>query len=235
MQKIVKISEPKKSAREFQNKSFLHPGGHQNRQKRKKNAIPELPQTPSGNSGEICRFFGALKPRKRCWRLHGSFILTFATNLELAPKRLPKNLLLGTLSAPKWLKFGIRCHLKNYSKIKRPKVTKSSKKCPQMGYASRAEIVFLDASFEILPQTGAKRRREPKIIVFPFKSAPKDAQKLTHLSSLCSLRNICGELGDTKMAPSFAPRVLSFSLQHHGESHVPALAHIFRGAPMSRR
>ena len=99
----------------------------------------------------------------------------------------------------------------------------------------RAEIVFLDTSFETLPQTGAKRRRDPKIIVFRSKYDKKVAQKLTHLSSLCSLRNICGELGDPKMAPSFALYVLSFSLQNHGESHARALAHIFRGAPMSRR
>ena len=87
--------------------SFLSPGGHPKSSKAFKNVIPELPRTPSENSVEICRFFGALKHLKRCWRPHGSFILTFATNLGIAPKRLPKNLLLGTLSAPKCVKFGI--------------------------------------------------------------------------------------------------------------------------------
>ena len=33
--------------------------------------------------------------------------LTFTTNLKIASERLPKNLLLGTLCAPKCIKFGI--------------------------------------------------------------------------------------------------------------------------------
>ena len=93
---------------------------------------------------------------------------------------------------------------------------------------------FLDTNFETLPQTGARAPRAPEIIDLS-KSEQKVTRKLTYLSSLCSLRNICGELGDPKMAPSFALCVLSFSLQNHGESHARALAHIFRGAPMSRR
>jgi hypothetical protein len=93
--------------------SFLSSGGHPKSRKAPENATPELPRIPSGNKKEICRFFGALKPRKRCWRQHGSFILTFAANLEIALKSLPKNLLLGTLSAPKCLKFGFRGQLKN--------------------------------------------------------------------------------------------------------------------------
>ena len=104
-----------------------------------------------------------------------------------------------------------------------------------MEHPSRAEMVFLDTHFETLPQTGARAPRAPKIIDFSLKSWQKVMRKLTYLSSLCSLRNICGELGDPKMAPSFALCVLSFSLQNHGESHARALAHIFRGAPMSRR
>ena len=93
-------------------------------------------------------------------------------------------------------------------------------------------VFFLDTTFETLPQTGARAPWAPKIIDFSSKS---ETRKLTYLSSLCSLRNICGELGNPKMAPSFALCVLSFSLQNHGQSHARALAHIFRGAPMSRR
>ena len=87
--------------------SSLHPGGHPKSLKARKNASPKLPRTLFENSVEIFGFFSGLKPRKRCWRPYGSFILTFATNLEIVPKRLPKNLLLGTLSAPKCLNFGI--------------------------------------------------------------------------------------------------------------------------------
>ena len=104
-----------------------------------------------------------------------------------------------------------------------------------MGYTSCAEMVFFDTTSGTLPQTGARAPRAPKIIDFSSKSEQKVAQKLTHVSSLCSLHNICGELGDSNLAPSFALCVLSFPLQHHGESHARALAHIFRGAPMSRR
>ena len=50
-----------------------------------------------------------------------------------------------------------------------------------------------------------------------------------------STPHICEELGDSKMAPSFALCVLFFSLQNHGESHARAVAQIFKGAPMSRR
>ena len=148
---------------------------------------------------------------------------------------LPKNRFLGTFWPPKCLKFGICGHLKNEHKNKRHKIRKSLKKISQKGYQSRAEMVFLDASFETLPQTGARAPRAPKIIDFSSKSDQQVIQKLTHVSSLCSLRNICGELGDPKMAPSFALRVLSFSLRTHGESHACALAHIFKDAPISRR
>ena len=104
------------------------------------------------------------------------------------------------------------------------KVTENSKKCSQKCKAFRAEIVFLDATFETLRQTGAKRRRTLKIIAFSSKSNQKVSQQLTHLSSLCSLRNICGEPGDSNLAPSFAHYVLSFSLRTHGESHARALS-----------
>ena len=104
----------------------------------------------------------------------------------------------------------------------------------QKGDWFRRERVFFHTSFRTLPQTRAGERA-PKIVDFSSKSDKKVTRKLTHLSSLCSLRSICGELGDTKMAPSFALRVLSFSLRTHGESHARALAHIFKGAPMSRR
>ena len=92
-QKIIEIPERKKSVVSFTMASFLNPGGHPKSSKAFKNAVPELPRTPSKNKLEIHRLFGALKPLKRCWRLHGSFILTFATNLEIAPKRRPKNFL----------------------------------------------------------------------------------------------------------------------------------------------
>ena len=95
---------------------------------------------------------------------------------------------------------------------------------------SALKCVFFDTSFETLPQTVARAPRAPKIVVFPSKYEQKVARKLTHLSSLCSLRNMCGEL-----ATIFALCVLSFSLQNQGESHARALAHIFRAAPMSRR
>ena len=88
--------------------SFLIPGGHPKSLKSCKNVIPELTRTPSENSVEIHRFFDGLKPRKQCCRQHGSFILTFATKLEIASERLPKNLLLGSLWSPKCIKFGIR-------------------------------------------------------------------------------------------------------------------------------
>ena len=91
-----------------------------------------------------------------------------------------------------------------------------------MGYASRAEIVFLDTHFETLPQTGARAPRAPKIVAFSRKTVQKVSQKLTHVSSLCSLRNICGELGDSNLAPSFAHYVLFFSLQNHRESNARA-------------
>ena len=77
--------------------------------------------------------------------------------------------------------------------------------------------------------------RVPKIVDLSSKYKEKVFNKLTHVSSLCSLRNICGELGDSNLAPSFALCVLFFSLQNHRESHARALAHIFKGAPMSRR
>ena len=96
-----------------------------------KKVIPELPRIPSENSVEISRFFGALKPRKRCWRQHGSFILTFATNLGIAPKKLPNNLLLGTLSAPKCLNFGICGHLKMNEKSSDKKCGKTRKTTPK--------------------------------------------------------------------------------------------------------
>ena len=91
-------------------------------------------------------------------------------------------------------------------------MTKSSKKNSQKGKSFRAETVFLDTSSETLPQTGARAPRAPKIVDFSSKSEQKVTQKLTHVSSICSLRNICGELGDPKMAPSFALYVLSFFL-----------------------
>jgi len=74
--------------------SFLNPGVHPKSSKARQNGVPELPRTPSENSVEIHRFFDALKPQKQGSRAHGSFILTFATNLEIGSKRLPKNLLL---------------------------------------------------------------------------------------------------------------------------------------------
>ena len=101
---------------------------------------------------------------------------------------------------------------------------KNSKIVSKRGGGFRAEMVFLDASFETLPQIGARAPREPKIIDFSSKSKQKVTQKLTHLSSPCSLLNICGELGDPKMAPSFPIYVLSFSLQTHGENHPHALS-----------
>ena len=153
----------------------------------------------------------------------------------MAPERLPKNLLLGTLSAPKCVKFGIQGHLKNESKIKRQKVTKNSNNVSNMGGASRAKMGFFGTTFKTLPQTGARAPRASKIIDCSSKSVHKVTRKLTYLSSLCSLRNLCGELGDPKMAPSFALCVLSFSLRTHGGSHARALANLFRGAPMSRR
>ena len=67
-----------------------------------------------------------------------------------------------------------------------------------MEHPSRAEIVFLDTHFETLPQTGARAARAPKICDLSSKSEQKVTQKLTHVSSLCSLRNICGELGDPR-------------------------------------
>ena len=104
-----------------------------------------------------------------------------------------------------------------------------------MEHPSRAEMVFLDTHFETLPQTGARAPRAPKIIDFSSKSEQQVTRKLTLVSSLCFLRNICGELGDSNLAPSFALCILFFSLQNHRESRARALAHIFRGAPMSRR
>ena len=63
----------------------------------------------------------------------------------------------------------------------------------------------------------------------------KVTQKLTYLSSPSSLRNIFGELGDPKMAPSFPIYVISLSLQTHGENTFMHFLHILRGAPMSHR
>ena len=92
----------------------------------------------------------------------------------------------------------------------------------KMGRTFRAEMVVFDTTFGTLTQTGARAPRAPKIIDFSSKSDQQVTRKLTYLSSLFSLRNICGELGDPKMAPSFALYVLSFSLQTSGESHARA-------------
>ncbi len=64
----------------------------------------------------------------------------------------------------------------------------------------------------------------PKIIVCSSKSDQKVTTKLIHLSSLCSLRNICGELGDSNLAPSFARCVLPFPLQTQRKNHPHALS-----------
>ena len=71
---------------------------------------------------------------------------------------------------------------------------------------------LLDTNFETLPQTGARAPLTPKITDFSSKSLQKVTHKLTQLSSPCSLCNICGELGDPKMAPSFPLNVLPLFL-----------------------
>ena len=67
-----------------------------------------------------------------------------------------------------------------------------------MGNRFRAEMVFFDTTFGTLPRTGARAPRAPKIIDFSSKSEHKVTEKLIRVSSLCSLRNICGELGEPK-------------------------------------
>ena len=100
----------------------------------------------------------------------------------------------------------------------RHKVANKSKNVSKMGNPFRVKVCFFDTTFETLPQTGARAPRAPKITDFSSKSQQKVTRKLTYLSSLCSLRNICGELVDSNLAPSFALCVLSFSLQNHGKA-----------------
>ena len=160
--------------------SFLHPGGHAKSSKARENGAPELSQTHSRNSGEICRFLAALKPRKRCWRLHGSFILTFAANLEIAPKKLPKNLLLGTLSAPKCVKFGIRGHLKNERKTSDNK-SRKARKMPPKWETGFVQIWFLltlvSRPHPELAQSGAWTPKSP----FFHQNISKKTAKNSHI------------------------------------------------------
>ena len=101
---------------------------------------------------------------------------------------------------------------------------KLEKGLPKGRLQIRDSSFLFDTTFETLPQTGARAPRAPKIIDCSSKSEQKVTRKLTYLSSLCFLRNICGELGDPKMAPSFALYILFFSLQAHGENHPHALS-----------
>ena len=120
--KIIEILHLKKNAHRL---PFWSPVGTQNHQKTSTNVILELLRTPSKNCVEIHHLFDPLEPWKRCSRANVSFIFTFATNLEIASKWLPKNLLVGSLWAPKCIKFGIWGHLKNDSKT-------NPRKCPNV-------------------------------------------------------------------------------------------------------
>ena len=74
------------------------------------------------------------------------------------------------------------------------------------------KCVFLTPLSRPRPKRVQGRPGLPKSSIFHQNLSKKVTQKLTHLSSLCSLRNICGELGGSNMAPSFAHYVLSFFL-----------------------
>ena len=85
-------------------------------------------------------------------------------------------------------------------------MTNVLKKCSQKRDGFRVKMMFLDTTFETLRQTGARRRRTSKIIVFFSKSKQTVTKKLTHLSSPCSLRNICGGFGGSGMAHAVSTR-----------------------------
>ena len=88
-----------------------------------------------------------------------------------------------------------------------------------MGEAFRVKVRFFGHLFRDPAPTRRKAAPTPKITAFSSKSDQQVPHKLTHLVSLCSLRNSCGELGDPKMAPSFALYVLLFCLRAHGENN----------------
>ena len=101
--------------------------------------------------------------------------------------------------------------------------------CNENGYPNgregRCKYVFFGHHFrDPAPNQCNGAPDPPKVIDLLSKSEQKVTWKLTHVSSPCSLRNICGELGDPKMAPSFAHYVLFFSLQAHGENHPHGLS-----------
>ena len=128
-----------------------------------------LLRTPSQKCVEIYRFFDPLEPWKRCSRVNGSFIFTFATNLEIASKWRSQNLLLGSLWAPKCINFGIWGHLKNYRKQILKNVRMYRKWVPKWVMPFVANRFVLETNFETLPQTSARTPLTPKIIDFSSK------------------------------------------------------------------